>query len=257
MIMLAGSIAVTAGTAWAQEAIAPAAQPASFYRFTTHEAQEAIARALEQKGAGQRVDVKLIGKTGILYSHDHPLSSEVKTLSFDAEKKTWEANLLITADNEVQTAMALQGRYEKQVAVPVLKQRMKEGDTITDVDLDTEWLNESKLRRGMVLDAESLLGKTPRRTISAHRPIREEELQSPSSLMKGSIVQMRYHSGAMHLSTSGEALDDGAVGDIIRVRNQKSGIIVRARVESDSSVTVLGQTAEPSKKRENRYEKRN
>ena len=93
-------------------------------------------------------------------------------------------------------------------------------------------------RADTVTDIASLVGKSPVRTISPERPIREQEVVSPAIVKKNALVQMHYHSPGMEITTTGQAMTDGAKGDVINVRNVTSKKIVRDIVDNNGSVVI-------------------
>ena len=53
-------------------------------------------------------------------------------------------------------------------------------------------------------------------------------------------VNLVYSDGDLSISAVGMALQDGAVGDFVRVRNDDSGITVTGVVQPDGDVRVSG-----------------
>ena len=53
-------------------------------------------------------------------------------------------------------------------------------------------------------------------------------------------VKLIYAEGDLVITTTGAALQDGSIGDIVRVRNSESGVTVSGAVQPDGSVRVSG-----------------
>ena len=53
-------------------------------------------------------------------------------------------------------------------------------------------------------------------------------------------MKLVYSEGGLLIMTEGAALQDGGVGDIVRVRNSDSGVTVTGAVQPDGSVKVGG-----------------
>lgn len=85
-----------------------------------------------------------------------------------------------------------------------------------------------------------LIGKVARRTLLPGRAIPLQGLDNPRLIRNGSIVKMIYVDGGLQIETDGAALQDGAIGDVIRLRNVDSGIAVEGRVQADGTVLVSG-----------------
>ena len=55
---------------------------------------------------------------------------------------------------------------------------------------------------------------------------------------KGSIVSLVYRTSNMVLTAGGRALENGAMGSVIRVLNRKSKVVVEARVDGGNVLSV-------------------
>ncbi len=53
-------------------------------------------------------------------------------------------------------------------------------------------------------------------------------------------MNLVYSEGGLVIVTSGAALQDGSIGDVVRVRNSDSGVTVSGAVQPDGSVRVGG-----------------
>ena len=56
----------------------------------------------------------------------------------------------------------------------------------------------------------------------------------------GAEVKLVFSEGDLVIMTTGAALQDGSIGDIVRVRNDDSGVTVSGAVQPDGSVRVSG-----------------
>ncbi len=224
------------------------AQSAGFV-LRAEEVETAIADALAKAGAANHPKALITNnRKQILYQTDkstteqanleQQIEVEINKLTHDVQNKTWVANLLLLQNNNVISAQALSGKYEEQKAIPVLRESFNNGKIIMQQDLDVRYVPEYKVPRGTITDANLIIGLTPARLISRDRPIREQELVKPTMIAKGTTVQMLFQTNSIDITTIGEALDDGAIGDFIRVRNNDSKNIVKAKIISNNQVMV-------------------
>ena len=65
-------------------------------------------------------------------------------------------------------------------------------------------------------------------------------LTSPLVLRVGSPVHIVVHSGGISLRAEGIAMEQGRIGRLIRVRNVRSGKVLRGRVIDEETVEVSG-----------------
>lgn len=220
--------------AHAQEAVT-----APLFSVTLDDAQDSVTSALIADGVADTLKAEIIStRQPLLYQYKQPLDIQVKTLKSNEAEHTWSANLLFSHAGEVISAMPVSGRYEETVRVPILTQRLSHGETITLNEIAIKEFSRSRVRQDVIMTEEELVGKTPKRTISISRPIRADEVQAPEVVKKGSMVKMTYQTPYMQISTSGEALQDGAMGETIRLRNRDSNTTIYATVTSADEVIV-------------------
>lgn len=225
--------------ATAQAYVKPSPESAPFYRITRKDAEAEIATTLAKAGAGEHIQASLIGDVGeVLYQSDKPILLDVANLDYDARSYKWSASLRFIVGNKPVHGIPTAGRYEELVEVPVLNKTISAGDVIAEEDIAYQTMPNRRIRKDTVQDATLLIGKAPRRMISQDRPIRESEIQTPYIVKKGARVQMHYAGENMKISTIGEALEDGAKDQPIRIKNMDSGLTVQATVTGPNEVRV-------------------
>jgi flagella basal body P-ring formation protein FlgA len=91
-----------------------------------------------------------------------------------------------------------------------------------------------------VLDRSFVIGKTARLTLLPGHAIPYAAISSRKLVVNGSEVKLVFAEGDLTIVTSGSALQDGAVGDVVRARNSDSGVTVSGAVQADGSIRVGG-----------------
>ncbi|BBU61654.1 hypothetical protein MSC49_15890 [Methylosinus sp. C49] len=84
----------------------------------------------------------------------------------------------------------------------------------------------------------ALIGKVARRTLLPDRPVPTIAVDAPKVVTINASVKIVFDEGGMVIVAYGSALQAGSVGDLIRVRNQDSGLVVTGRVQADGSIRV-------------------
>ncbi|GJL93747.1 MAG: flagella basal body P-ring formation protein FlgA [Hyphococcus sp.] len=84
--------------------------------------------------------------------------------------------------------------------------------------------------------AVKLIGMEAVRTFYKGQPLDEENLRAPTLVKRNSIVQMEFNKGAMVILAEGRALDQGAMGERIRVMNLLSKRVVSATISGAGAV---------------------
>ncbi len=129
-------------------------------------------------------------------------------------------------------AMSVLGTsIESAVAEDVVAARnIRAGSIISAADIITPD-DRVALRR-----AVDIIGMEANRAFYRGQPIDESKLRPPTLIKRNAIVQMEFARGAMTISAEGRALDNGALGDRIRVMNLGSKRIVTVVVTGSDSV---------------------
>lgn len=102
-------------------------------------------------------------------------------------------------------------------------------------------------RRDVTMVADSIaslpaaLGQSSRRTLRAGEVLREGQLAWPLLVKRGAPVNIVARQEQVQVSMDGVAMDPGAQGEVIRVRNATSGTVIRARVVDTGVVEPAGR----------------
>ncbi|MEO1242614.1 MAG: flagellar basal body P-ring formation chaperone FlgA [Pseudomonadota bacterium] len=84
--------------------------------------------------------------------------------------------------------------------------------------------------------AVNVIGMEAVRTFYEGQPLREDDLRKPTLVKRNAIVQMEFAQGAMTINAEGRALDQGGLGDRVRVMNLISKRVVVATVAGNDIV---------------------
>lgn len=210
------------------------------HTISWEDAEQAVAEALQAEGAAEKVQVILSDKQGdVVLDHQSPVKMTVSDLAFQSKDQQVQATLYFSGEGRPLAPKRVEGRYKELVAIPVLKDRLRRSEQITSEAIEWKHVPVERLRPGTITDDAALIGKAPRRTISPGRAIRSEELIALPVVHKGDRVTMKYQSGGIEINAIGEALEDGAIGETVRVRNQESRIVVQTEVVSLGNVKAI------------------
>ncbi len=126
---------------------------------------------------------------------------------------------------------------DQPIPVPVVT--IYPGDVIRDGMLTERELPDDFAGRSVaILERSGLVGKTARRTLLPGLPVTTNAVGEPKAVTTGAMVRVVFIEGGLTISTYASALQSGAVGDVIPVRNLESGLTVSGTIESDGSVRV-------------------
>ena len=135
-----------------------------------------------------------------------------------------------------QVAVPVRGFARAIVQVPVLAQGVQEGSVVGAGDVTWLEMDAASVPSGTARTAEDLVGQAARRALDAGQMVLLADLQPPVVVARGSGVMIRFNSGVLTITARGRALEDGALGDSVRVTNANSGRTLYAVVTSPNLV---------------------
>lgn len=215
------------------------------YRITLKEAEQSIAEELMRKGVGDDIEATVIGRRSTeIVRRNVPVVMEILDLQVDRDNRRFNVTLAFSTEAVLHRPaqklgnLTMAGRYEQMVEVPVVKYRLTSSDVIREKDIEWQKMPESRLDRDTILDMAELVEKSPVRGVMAGRAVKKDEIQHPPIVLRRAPVHMRYRSEYISISAIGTAMQDGAMGEKIKVRNDDSGIVLDARVIDKGRVEV-------------------
>jgi len=133
----------------------------------------------------------------------------------------------------------ISGKAEPVLQVPVLTRIVNPGDVIETSDIETKEMAQSELKGRVILDADSLIGTTPRhKSLMAGDAVRTGDVQKPTLIKRGDVVDMSYRRGSVEIVGRGQAMDMGGMGDSVRIKNPSSNKIVTGLITGHNQVEV-------------------
>lgn len=105
------------------------------------------------------------------------------------------------------------------VQVPVLKQPVQKGETIMAENITMQSIPASQSFASTIGSADELVGQQAIRPIPASQPVNRMHVRIAPQVSRNQAVTFVYRRGGVELTGHGQALEDGAVGQSIRVIN--------------------------------------
>ncbi len=156
-------------------------------------------------------------------------------LTFDARSGRFSA-FVSAGDNGER--LRVSGRLVRMTEIAVPARLLPAGETIAAGDVTTVTLRAERVSPDMLLQASDLVGKTARHSLRPGEPVRASDVEVPLVVHRGAVVTILLDTPSLHLSAEGKAMDDGALGSVIRVANTKSSRVIDAVVKGPGAVTV-------------------
>jgi flagellar basal body P-ring formation protein FlgA len=130
--------------------------------------------------------------------------------------------------------------WAQEGLIPTPKAVIYPGDLILD-EMLVDVLNPTRDGSGPFVNSRSLIvGKAARLTLLPGHAIPFSGVSNRKLVSNGAEVKLVFSEGDLIITTTGSALQDGSIGDIVKVRNDDSGVTVSGAVQPDGSVQVSG-----------------
>lgn len=121
------------------------------------------------------------------------------------------------------------------------KQTIYPGEKLDASMLEVVDVTNPDLRDGYVRSIDEVDGMVTKRTLLPGRVILASALRERYAVERGSTVRLVFNNGGLTITAAGSPLQDAAVGDLIRVRNVDTGVIVSGTVMADSTIHVVAK----------------
>lgn len=112
------------------------------------------------------------------------------------------------------------------------------GESIFPADLVVHRIARSKMPRGVLTRPEEVEGSVLKRSVRMGEPLLAGWIDVPPVVVRGQRIRLIARRGKVRLSTLGESLDKGRIGQLIRVRNLSSKKTLSGRVTKEGNVEL-------------------
>lgn len=115
---------------------------------------------------------------------------------------------------------------------------LRRNHVLTAADLRVERRDLATLPRAVLEQPKQAIGQVLRRSLDGGQTLSFDFLSPPRLVRRGQRVTLMAMAGGVEVRMGGKALNDGAKGDVIRVRNTSSKRIVQGTVVAAGRVQV-------------------
>jgi len=195
---------------------------------------QALQNALIDRGAPIDSTVELESRTQqMVVATDQSAQLVVRDLFFDRAANRFSATLA-AGDSKLMVA----GKLYPTIEVPVLNHPVGRGDTVLAQDISMLRIRQDQLRNNVITDPGALVGMAAKVALRANLPVPEGDLQRPLAVTRGAMVTLVLNYNGMALTAQGRAIDQGSLGDTVRVTNTHSNMTVEGVIDGTNRVRV-------------------
>ena len=162
------------------------------------------------------------------------LIMRVKTLKSDKDKKTNELEMISKASfyNKIPK------KKNKLLKIIKLKKSVEKNDIIELDDLETV-IVEKKHKTSFFSNKKDLVGRKLKTNLKMGQILHPRHLFESFEINNGDVISIVSNLGNVSVIVSGEALDSGNLGDLIKVKNLKSGKIIKGYIKKDKKIKIF------------------
>jgi len=201
--------------------------------------EETIMLNLVEQGVDPEMSVELSNRNIRLFLPVTAIPDiAVSDLRYDERTRRFSANITAPANSPDAQHFRLNGRVFRMTDTPVLVRQVSSREIISEGDIEWLRVRSDRISKETILDPADLIGMSPKRGIRPGSPIRLSEVAAPTVVKKKSLVTIIFQHPFMTLTAKGRALQNGAVGDVIRITNIQSKMIVDAEIIGSGKAVV-------------------
>lgn len=122
--------------------------------------------------------------------------------------------------------------------VPVAGRALRPNALTSSADFILSEIDVAAIGKPAASSIAEVTAKRVRRYIPASSPVGADDFSTPPAVMRHQEVNVQITSGTITIEAKGVSQEDGAIGQVIKIRNPANEAIYLARVANDGRVQV-------------------
>ena len=144
-------------------------------------------------------------------------------------------NIKITCEDSTSWQIYLPAKIERTFAVVVTTSTIQKGDILTKENIAIKFIANNRIRGEKLTDINSVLGSKAKKRIGADHTITKKNV---CLVCKGDAITIIAKTENFMIKTKGTALSSGNLNQQIRVKNSRSGRIIKPKISAVNQVTI-------------------
>ena len=225
------SILLWSGTAEAENLVTEAAIHQSVSNFV-HDA------LVDHVDSEERFEVQVRWQGDLVLEQSGEVEIAVKRLSSRAFRGPTIVRVELIVDERTERAMTVTAdtRFFREVLVST--RNVRRGEALQAEMFELEECDITKQNEGYFFDFADLEGGRAKRSIGANRVVTQRHVEPVPVILRGEEVTLILETDNVRLSIKGKALQDGGIGQQIRVRNGDSRKVLQGEVIDAQTVRM-------------------
>ena len=146
--------------------------------------------------------------------------------------------LSLELNKKIVKKMIVRAKIDVFEDVLIAKSKIRKGTKVTHSDLTTIKKNVSREREGHLVPSDLIVGQQARRDILRNESVKENLVEEPIIMKKGTPVIVVYETKNIKLTNLATAMKSGRKGDIIPVRTVSGKVTIYAVIVDSKKVAV-------------------
>lgn len=195
--------------------------------------ERALAKAIAKRGRAYDVELE---NRGASLQVPPSAGRELDVSDLDIDERARRATATVLGPERAE--LRVSARLYPVVDLPVLREPVMPGEPVRAEQVEWVKVRADRVQAGVATDARHLVGLTSRRPLQPGVPVQVRDMQAQVTMPKGALITIIVRTPLMTLSTQGRALEDGAMGQVIRISNNQTKTTVEATVVSPDTAMV-------------------
>lgn len=144
-------------------------------------------------------------------------------------------NIEINCSDSTPWRLYIPSKISIMAPIIVALSPIDKGSVLTSDNIGLKYVDEKRIRGERMTDSKILIGAKSKRSLSMGTAITRKNI---CLVCKGDIVTIEAKSTSLSIKTDGISMSNGHIGDKVKVKNERSGKIVYAKVSGLNKVEI-------------------
>ena len=164
-----------------------------------------------------------------------PLNAEPTHRSFRGGRLTMK----VSCEYEVSWSIYVPVTVTSDMTVVRVNRSLPRGTILSEHDLQALLVQRSPAHLPLINHIEEAIGSALKRPLTAGTELQHSMLEAPVVVKRGDQTVIAAGNAQLSVRMTGKALQDGAIGEQIRVQNLASKRTIQGEVQADGSILVM------------------
>ena len=205
--------------------------------FTATEIENLAKAQVEKEYSSQQTEEQKISITAPKLDpriHINDCDSNLKVNILENQNSR-NINVKISCESKNSWHLYLPVKVTILLPVLVAASNLDKGAILDSDNTKVTFVEEYKIRGATLSDNESVLGARIKRNLQKDNAIYSNNI---CIVCKGEIVTILANASSFQIKTNGTALSNGTIGEQVRIKNNRSGKVISARVKDINKVVI-------------------